>query len=154
MTEQEQLAAGETAYLLHVLGTECERRLAIALRPLNLGAGQFRLLQAIDRAASAGGGKGAAVPAVLREMGGVTHSALSNALGRLSVPDVIQRIELENDARRVLLRLTPEGKALLQQALGLAATARMADRLTAKERRELHRLLGICHARPSAESGG
>ncbi|MET9142562.1 MULTISPECIES: MarR family winged helix-turn-helix transcriptional regulator [unclassified Streptomyces] len=87
---------------------------------------------------------------------GIPASRLVGLLALLIDRELVERRESPADARVKLVRLRAEGRAELERLIRLAGASerRLTAGLTAGDKAELRRLLGIVHANVAAEPGG
>ena len=92
--------------------------------------------------------------ALCRQLG-VSTGAMTNRLDKLERAGLVTRSRDPADRRGVLLKLTPAGRAKLDQYIdtGAARERQLLSALTKRDKRELNRLLGALLASLSAELG-
>ena len=122
--------------LLAGLGRDVTARVRRALRPLDLGAQQFLVLQQLE---ALGRPSQAELAAAL----GIDRSNLATLVAELCDRHLVERTRDERDRRRYVLRLSRAGTLLLRRTDG--AVARAEDDLLApldpEQREQLYGLL-------------
>lgn len=111
----------------------------IFLRPFGISHGRFSILLAIMEA-----GDEAVQPVVLARMLGKSKPAITNMIERLKTDGLIVTKDNHQDRRSFNLKLTAEGKELLQSIIPAynQRVARMSAGLTEQDKHHLLELLG------------
>jgi DNA-binding MarR family transcriptional regulator len=123
-----------------------ERRLQIVFARHGLQPGEFDVLATLRRADTQGAGMTAGA---LTQAAMVTSGAITNRIDRLVAKDLVTREVDPANRRAVLIRLTPRGKDVLEQALldHVANEQALLDTLTDDQRHQLADLLrSLLHA--------
>lgn len=115
-----------------------DQKLAANLTQFNLHVGDFDVLAALLRSK-----KDELSPSELHQILFLTSGGLSNRLQRLELRGLISRSRSYEDGRGVAVKLTEEGKALVEQAAAshLALETSLASRLNSKDAETLKKLL-------------
>jgi MarR family 2-MHQ and catechol resistance regulon transcriptional repressor len=127
----------ELFFQLYKKNTYLVRKLEEKLAALGLTLGRLCLLYALQRAGRP------SLPSELGDDLAVTRANVSGLLNGLEKSGYVRREMDASDRRRILVHLTPEGEAALDQAWPLYEEAVRANlrTLTAEEQREMIRLL-------------
>ena len=138
--------------LLAELGRDITARIRRELRPLGLGAQEFRVLKQLQLL-------GQASQAELAGALGIDRSNLAVLAAQLADRDLVERGRHEVDRRRYVLRLSRLGERLLRRTDGAIAAAEqdLLGPLASGEREQLYALLrrvadgvALCPAAASA----
>jgi DNA-binding MarR family transcriptional regulator len=123
---------GRISRLSRLLGDELERVFAAH----GLDRSSFDVLATLRRADASGAGL---TPAQLTRSSMITSGAVTQRLDRLEARGLITRTPSELDGRRVHVRLTKEGRALIDKALPdhVANEERLLAALTPTQRKAL-----------------
>ena len=132
MTTAEQVTMST---LLAGLGRDTTARVRRAIRPLGLGAQQFRVLEQLQVL-------GEASQAQLADALGIDRSNLAAIVADLCDRGLADRTRHEVDRRRYVLRLSRAGERLLRRAEGAIAAVE-DDLLAPLEREERERLYAL-----------
>jgi len=121
---------------LHALASA---RIESVLREHGLGIGEFDVLAALRRA----GEPFAMAPSALARLVMLTAAGMTNRVDRLVAAGLVEREPDPDDRRSVVVRLTPEGRALVDGAVTdhVANEARLLEPLSERERETLDRLV-------------
>ena len=121
---------------LHALASA---RIEAVLREHGLGIGEFDVLAALRRA----GEPFAMAPSALARLVMLTAAGMTNRVDRLVAAGLVEREPDPDDRRSVVVRLTPEGRALVDAAVTdhVANEARLLEPLSERERETLDRLV-------------
>jgi DNA-binding MarR family transcriptional regulator len=113
--------------------------LSAQARASGLGPGWFDLLAALRRT----GPPYALNPTELMRTTLLSSGGMTKRIDRLAVAGLVERLPDPADRRGTLIRLTPRGRALIDDALvgHLAREERLLGQLTSTERRQLDGLL-------------
>jgi DNA-binding MarR family transcriptional regulator len=133
-------AAVEVSDRIQRIANQLQGRDATALVPLNLGPPSYAVLAALRRS----GEPYQLTPTELRHAVGRTSGAMTNRIDRLEKVRLVKRHRpARGDRRSILIRLTPAGLAMIDEAtpLRFAAAERALSRLSARELSTLRRLL-------------
>src|SRR3954451_25425238 len=122
--------------LLAGLGRDVTARVRRALRPLDLGAQQFLVLQQLEAL-------GRTSQAELADALGIDPSNLATIAAGLCDRGLVVRTRDEGDRRRYVLTLSPAGERLLARTRGAIAAAEddLLAPLDREQREQLHALL-------------
>jgi DNA-binding MarR family transcriptional regulator len=121
---------------LHALASA---RIESVLREHGLGIGEFDVLAALRRA----GEPFAMAPSALARLVMLTAAGMTNRVDRLVAAGLVEREPDPDDRRSVVVRLTPEGRTLVDAAVTdhVANEARLLEPLSERERETLDRLV-------------
>jgi DNA-binding MarR family transcriptional regulator len=121
---------------LHALASA---RIESVLREHGLGIGEFDVLAALRRA----GEPFAMAPSALARLVMLTAAGMTNRVDRLVAAGLVEREPDPDDRRSVVVRLTPEGRTLVDGAVTdhVANEARLLEPLSERERETLDRLV-------------
>ena len=124
---------------LHRLADRLRDELEVEFRRHGLGEGEFDVLAALRRA----GAPYELAPGELARYTMVTTGAATKRIDRLVAAGLVSRRVSEGDARGRVIALTEAGKRVIDDVFGahIANEHRLQEPLTAKERRDLERLL-------------
>jgi DNA-binding MarR family transcriptional regulator len=122
--------------LLSGLGRDVTARVRRALRPLDLGAQQFLVLQQLEAL-------GQPSQAELADRVGIDRSNLATIVAELCDRELVERTRDEGDRRRYVLRVAPAGRRLLRRTDGAVADAEdeLLAPLDPEQREQLYALL-------------
>lgn len=125
------------------------RRFDLALRPLDLTSGQFSLLMSLNRPAPPSLGSVASLLAMDR-------TTLTANLKPLQRRGLVESMSAPDDRRTRLLRLTPEGAAVLADAVPVwkRTHAEIEGRLPEGAPDRLRAELGLLAVEPPAQATG
>ncbi len=123
-------------YQLSLTARHVERRFETELQHLGLSRITWCVALAV-------GGHALGHPSDIAKFVGLERSAVSRALRRLQRDGLITRARGKSDARTRLVRLTPAGETVLEQANALARSARRHSEscLSEVERQQLRTIL-------------
>lgn len=121
---------------LRKAGRAVQARAEESLRPLELGASDFAVLEVLRQ-------KGPLPVNAIGEEVELTSGSMSTAVDRLEAKGLVQRSTWPQDRRVRLVQLTPAGRDLVREAYARqqAAMERAAAALSPEERAALIRLL-------------
>lgn len=121
------------------LGKHIEADLRRSLAPFGLDTSSFDVLAALRRQ----GEPYSLSPTGLRRVAILTSGAMTNRIDRLEEQGLVERCADPNDRRALLVRLTPEGLRLIDQAIEIRfnTAEHLASGLEEDEVDELARLL-------------
>lgn len=107
------LVSTSTTHLLHRAGQLAEDLFARAIGDIGITARQFVVLSVVD-------GLEDPSQTALCEISGIDRSTLADIVRRLVSRGLLSRRRTRQDARMYAVRITPEGKEVLQRALPIA----------------------------------
>jgi DNA-binding MarR family transcriptional regulator len=124
---------------LHRVADALRARLIEVYREFGLGEGEFDILATLRRS----GDPCELTPGELASQTMVTSGAVSKRLDRLESAGLVRRRGHESDGRGRLVALTPEGRALIDEAFAahMANEARLLAPLSDADRAALERIL-------------
>jgi DNA-binding MarR family transcriptional regulator len=136
MNEQLQLVSSSPTHLLHRAGQIADDLFGRAIGDLGLTARQFVVLSTVD-------GLEDPSQTTLCEISGIDRSTLAEVVRRLVGRGLLTRRRTRSDARMYAVRITPEGKGVLEKAQPIARTvdAAVLEALTEAERETFAQLL-------------
>ena len=108
-----KLVSDSTTHLLHRAGQLAEELFARSIGDLGLTARQFVVLSVVD-------GLEDPSQTSLCEISGIDRSTLADIVRRLVARGLLSRRRTRQDARMYAVRITPEGKRILDQAMPIA----------------------------------
>ena len=125
-----------TTHLLHRAGQLAEDIFSSSVGDLGITARQYVVLSVVD-------GLEDPSQTTLCEISGVDRSTLADIVRRLVSRGLLTRRRTRNDARMYAVRITPEGKRLLEKAspIALMVDAAVLKCLTVTERETFNNLL-------------
>lgn len=106
-------ATRSATHLLHRAGQQAEELFSRAASELAITARQFIVLAAID-------GLDQPSQTVLCDVSGIDRSTLADIVRRLEMRGLIHRQRTKSDARMYAVKVTDEGRAVLQRAAPIA----------------------------------
>jgi DNA-binding MarR family transcriptional regulator len=126
----------QLAYLIASLNRQLEADLAERLRPGGVAIEQFRILEVLD----------AKEPRAMGELAAealIETPTLTKVIDKMTTEGLVYRAPDPGDRRRVLVLMTPEGKALFKRLRGVSQSQerRIAETLEAQKAAELKNLL-------------
>jgi DNA-binding MarR family transcriptional regulator len=107
------LVSSSTTHLLHRAGQLAEDLFARSIGELGITARQFVVLSVVDSLEDPS-------QTSLCEISGIDRSTLADIVRRLVSRGLLSRRRTRQDARMYAVRITPEGKEVLQRALPIA----------------------------------
>lgn len=108
-----RLVSDSTTHLLHRAGQFAEELFTRSIGDLGLTARQFVVLSVVD-------GLDDPSQTSLCEISGIDRSTLADIVRRLVARGLLSRRRTRQDARMYAVRITPEGKRILEQAIPIA----------------------------------
>lgn len=108
-----KLVSSSTTHLLHRAGQYAEELFARSIGDLGLTARQFVVLSVVD-------GLEDPSQTSLCEISGIDRSTLADIVRRLVQRGLLSRRRTRQDARMYAVRITPEGKKVLERAIPIA----------------------------------
>ncbi|GBF06257.1 MarR family transcriptional regulator [Deinococcus aerius] len=141
-----------TVVLLGRLNAALGRQLERTYLPSGINAAGWDLLLTLYRSAPPEG----LTPTQLSELAAITGPSMTNRVGRLVERGLAERRGGGGDRRSVRIRLTPEGRALVERLLPqhLANTARILSALGPGETETLRQLAGQLLGALEVQAGG
>ena len=131
-----KLVTSSTTHLLHRAGQLAEDIFSHSIGELGITARQYVVLSVVD---------GLEDPSQTRlcEISGIDRSTLADIVRRLVSSGLLTRRRTRNDARMYAVRITPEGKSVLEKAGPIAqkVDAAVLTALSASERETFNNLL-------------
>jgi len=131
-----KLVTSSTTHLLHRAGQLAEDIFSRSIGDLGITARQYVVLSVVD---------GLDDPSQTRlcEISGIDRSTLADIVRRLVSSGLLTRRRTRNDARMYAVRVTPEGKSVLEKAGPIAqkVDAAVLTALSASERETFNNLL-------------
>ena len=142
-----KLASASTTHLLHRTGQLADEHFARSIGNLGITARQLVVLSVVD-------GLEDPSQTLLCEISGIDRSTLADIVRRLVQRGLLSRRRTRRDARMYAVRITDEGKKMLEQATPIAekVDAALLVELTPSERENFNALLQKILSR-SAGSG-
>ena len=142
-----KLVSTSTTHLLHRAGQHAEDLFSRLVGNLGITARQFVVLSVVD-------GLEDPSQTLLCEVSGIDRSTLADIVRRLVQRGLLSRRRTRRDARMYAVRITDEGKRMLEQATPIAekVDAALLAELTPSERENFNALLQKILSR-SAGSG-
>jgi DNA-binding MarR family transcriptional regulator len=107
------LVSSSTTHLLHRAGQLAEDLFARSIGEIGITARQFVVLSVVD-------GLEDPSQTALCEISGIDRSTLADIVRRLVSRGLLSRRRTRQDARMYAVRITPEGKEVLQRAMPIA----------------------------------
>ncbi len=131
-----KLVTSSTTHLLHRAGQLAEDLFSRSIGDLGITARQYVILSIVD-------GLEDPSQTTLCEISGVDRSTLADIVRRLVSRGLLTRRRTRNDARMYAVRITPEGKRILEKAspIALKVDAAVLKCLTVSERETFNSLL-------------
>ena len=131
-----KLVTSSTTHLLHRAGQLAEDLFSRSIGELGITARQYVVLSVVD-------GLEDPSQTTLCEISGVDRSTLADIVRRLVSRGLLTRRRTHNDARMYAVRITPEGKRILEKAspIALKVDAAVLKCLTVSERETFNSLL-------------
>lgn len=131
-----KLVSSSTTHLLHRAGQHAEDLFARSIGDLGITARQFVVLSVVD-------GLEDPSQTSLCEISGIDRSTLADIVRRLVSRGLLSRRRTRQDARMYAVRITPEGKTVLDKAIPIArqVDAVLLEALTPEQREEFEGLL-------------
>ena len=131
-----KLVTSSTTHLLHRAGQLAEDLFSRSIGDLGITARQYVVLSVVD-------GLEDPSQTTLCEISGVDRSTLADIVRRLVSRGLLTRRRTRNDARMYAVRITPEGKRILEKAspIALKVDAAVLKCLTVSERETFNSLL-------------
>ena len=131
-----KLATSSTTHLLHRAGQLAEDIFSRSIGDLGITARQYVVLSVVD-------GLEDPSQTTLCEISGIDRSTLADIVRRLVERGLLTRRRTRNDARMYAVRITPEGKSVLEKSGPIAekVDAAVLDCLTKSERETFNSLL-------------
>ncbi|MGA7115913.1 MAG: MarR family winged helix-turn-helix transcriptional regulator, partial [Hyphomicrobium sp.] len=125
------LVSTSTTHLLHRAGQLAEDLFARSIGEIGITARQFVVLSVVD-------GLEDPSQTALCEISGIDRSTLADIVRRLVSRGLLSRRRTRQDARMYAVRITPEGKEVLQRALPIAAKVdeSLVESLSPEQREE------------------
>ncbi len=108
-----KLVSSSTTHLLHRAGQLAEELFARSIGEMGLTARQFVVLSVVD-------GLEDPSQTSLCEISGIDRSTLADIVRRLVSRGLLSRRRTRQDARMYAVRITPEGKKILERAVPIA----------------------------------
>ena len=136
MNAPAKLAYSGTTHLLHRAGQLAEDIFSRSIGNLGITARQYVVLSVVD-------GLDDPSQTILCEVSGIDRSTLADIVRRLVSRGLLTRRRTRNDARMYAVRITPEGKSVLEKAGPIAqeVDAAVLTSLSASERETFNNLL-------------
>ena len=131
-----KLVTSSTTHLLHRAGQLAEDIFSRSIGDLGITARQYVVLSVVD-------GLEDPSQTTLCEISGIDRSTLADIVRRLVSSGLLTRRRTRNDARMYAVRITPEGKSVLEKAGPIAqkVDAAVLTALSASERETFNNLL-------------
>ena len=131
-----KLVSASTTHLLHRTGQLAEDLFSRLVGNLGITARQFVVLSVVD-------GLEDPSQTLLCEVSGIDRSTLADIVARLVQRGLLSRQRTRRDARMYAVRITDEGKKMLEQAtpIGEKVDAALLAELTPSERENFNALL-------------
>ena len=131
-----KLVSSSTTHLLHRTGQLAEDLFSRLVGNLGITARQFVVLSVVD-------GLEDPSQTLLCEVSGIDRSTLADIVARLVQRGLLSRQRTRRDARMYAVRITDEGKKMLEQATPIAekVDAALLAELTPSERENFNALL-------------
>ena len=131
-----KLATSSTTHLLHRAGQLAEDIFSRSIGDLGITARQYVVLSVVD-------GLEDPSQTTLCQISGIDRSTLADVVRRLVSRGLLARRRTRDDARMYAVRITPEGKQMLEKASPIAVKvdAAVLDSLTMPEREAFNSLL-------------
>jgi DNA-binding MarR family transcriptional regulator len=131
-----KLVTSSTTHLLHRAGQLAEDIFSRSIGDLGISARQYVVLSVVDRLEDPS-------QTTLCKISGIDRSTLADIVRRLVSRGLLTRRRTRNDARLYAVRITPEGKSILEKASPIAVKVDTAvlDRLSISERETFNKLL-------------
>jgi DNA-binding MarR family transcriptional regulator len=131
-----KLVTSSTTHLLHRAGQRAEDIFSRSIGDLDITARQYVVLSVVD-------GLEDPSQTTLCEISGIDRSTLADIVRRLVSRGLLTRRRTRNDARMYAVRITPEGKSVLEKSGPIAekVDAAVLKGLTASERETFNSLL-------------
>ena len=131
-----KLATSSTTHLLHRAGQLAEDIFSRSIGDLGITARQYVVLSVVN-------GLDDPSQTTLCEISGIDRSTLADVVRRLVSSGLLTRRRTRNDARMYAVRITPEGKSVLEKAGPIAqeVDAAVLTSLSASERETFNNLL-------------
>lgn len=138
------LVSMSTTHLLHRAGQLAEDLFARSIGEIGLTARQFAVLSVVDSLEDPS-------QTALCEISGIDRSTLADIVRRLVGRGLLSRRRTRQDARMYAVRITPEGKEVLQRAMPIAAKVdeALVEALTGDQREQFVAFLQKVVLRPS-----
>jgi len=108
------LVSSSATHLLHRAGQLAEDLFARSIGEIGITARQFMVLSVVDSLEDPS-------QTALCEISGIDRSTLADIVRRLVSRGLLSRRRTRQDARMYAVRITPEGKEVLQRAMPIAA---------------------------------
>ena len=136
MNSPAKLASRSTTHLLHRAGQLAEDIFSRSIGDLDITARQYVVLSAVDELEDPS-------QTTLCQNTGIDRSTLADIVRRLVGRGLLMRRRTRNDARMYAVRITPQGKSVLEKAGPIAqeVDAAVLKCLTATERETFNSLL-------------
>jgi DNA-binding MarR family transcriptional regulator len=140
-----KLVSNSATHLLHRAGQQAEDLFARSIGELGITARQFVVLSVVD-------GLDDPSQTSLCEISGIDRSTLADIVRRLVTRGLLSRRRTRQDARMYAVRITPEGKEILEKALPIAeqVDATLLGGLTPEQREQFAALLQKIVSRTTA----
>jgi DNA-binding MarR family transcriptional regulator len=124
---------------IHRLAAHLTVELTEVYARYDLGEGEFDVLAALRRA----GAPFERAPGELAEHTMVTTGAMTKRVDRLVAAGLVERRAADDDGRRRIVALTPEGRAVIDEAFPdhMVNERRLVDQLTPEDRTALEAIL-------------
>jgi DNA-binding MarR family transcriptional regulator len=131
-----KLVTSSTTHLLHRAGQLAEDIFTRSIGDLGITARQYVVLSVVD-------GLEDPSQTTLCEISGIDRSTLADIVRRLVSRGLLTRRRTRNDARMYAVRITPEGKRILEKAnpIAVKVDAAVLKGLTESERETFNSLL-------------
>ncbi len=131
-----RLISGSITHLLHRASQQAEDLFARTIGDVGLTARQFVVLAVVD-------GMEDPSQTALCEVSGIDRSTLADIVRRLVARGLLSRRRTRRDARMYAVRLTPEGRRMLEKALPVArdVDAMLLQSMSAGQRQEFESAL-------------
>jgi DNA-binding MarR family transcriptional regulator len=148
MNAHVNLVSSSATHLLHRAGQLAEDLFARSIGEVNITARQFVVLSVVDSLEDPS-------QTALCDISGIDRSTLADIVRRLVERGLLSRRRTRQDARMYAVRLTPEGKDVLERALPIARKVDdlLVEGLSAEQREQFSAFLQKVVARhPARES--